>query len=891
MVHSTPTRASARHRPSPHGMGRSSSGSTASPTPISPFSINSQPSEATSDETPDLGAFQSVFREFTHLHSVSQRLLRVQPPPSSSSPTDRTSTSLADDPEGSTVWARRPIAHYLESQATDTDTDLEIHTVEIMSGSSPAPSPPRSLTPDESSTEDATRSGPETAGVEEELEIQSDSEEDDEDETDDALSSSDDDSDAEGEEPPSLGYLDEVLSFLAAEKTRIASAPRPSRLDAGARESPRRRTRHRRRKNTLLAAALDTGEEADDSSSSAPATSSADPSSSSASKRAFRKRVMLLSGAMAPSAAAVGPPASLSSPLAPPSSKSTPATPARRRRLKGSARSTSQLRPSTGDATLNAGVGDGQSDVDTTIRDDIQHDRLLALATQLARVFPEDAARIAARPAVSAPGDPVVHVFIDHSNILIGLLNWLKRNRPARPRTDSELGSPKKRAVDINNNNNANSNTTSSLPSKGGLLPSAMPLNTPPAGGNPPTGTRPTRHLSHAALALILERGRPCRWRECVASSPLYQPMEPVAELGYRVTVFKRVPADEGGRARARGESPLTRRDESPVKHKRLETKRSSLNLEGKRYSLNMNSVNVDGEKGMKVRPRRHASVDRPGHGRFASTGHATLAHAGHATHATAHTTHTTHTAATHTTPAAISGRRKPTHGRRMSTGEAGTGGTMSGSARGIVNGTTSGHAKQASIHGSGVSTAHASGNNTPGGTRPRYREQGVDELLQLKVHQAMAEAEEAEAVRVEAEVERAEARAMVDMEAGEVGHVGNGASVGARTNVSSAVPSTFVNQSTSAIQSASAAQSSSARPPAPGTIILATGDGNAGEFNADGFTGSVRTALRRGWAVELVAWEDGLSGAWRAMFGKEERFRIVPLEPWAEWLWEEALW
>ncbi|TRM56719.1 hypothetical protein BD626DRAFT_517877 [Schizophyllum amplum] len=862
MVHTTPTRAHTRHRPSSHGMGRSSSGSTASPTPISPFSINSQPSEATSDETPDLGAFQSVFREFTHLHSVSQRLLRAQP--------------------------------------RHTDTDLEIHTVEIMSGSSPAPSPPRSSTPDESSTEDATRSGPEAAGLEEELDIQSESEEDDE--TDDALGTSDDGSDAEGEEPPSLGYLDEVLSFLAAEKTRIASAPRPSRLDAGVRESPRHRTRHRRRKNTLLAAALDTGEEADDSSSSAPATSSADPSSSSASKRAFRKRVMLLSGATPPSATALAPLASSSSPLAPPTSRSTPATPARRRRLKGSAHSTSRPRPIISDGTREAGFGDGQLNIDTTIRDDVQDARLLALATQLARAFPEDAARIAARPAVSAPGDPVVHVFIDHSNILIGLLNWLKRNRPARPRTDSGLGSPKKRVVDINNNNNANSSNTSSLPSKGGLLPSAMPMNTPPAGGNPPTGTRPTRHLSHAALALILERGRPCRWRECVASSPLYQPMEPVAELGYRVTVFKRVPADEGGRARVRGESPITRRDESPVKrrgespvkHKRLEAKRSSLNLEGKKFSLNMNGENVDGEKETKVRPRRHASVDRPGHGRFASTGHATLTHAGathsHATHPTVHTAHTTHASAntTHTTYA---GRRKPTHARRMSTGEAGTGGTMSGSARGIVNGTAGGHAKHASIHGSGVNTAHTSGHNTPGGTRLKYREQGVDELLQLKVHQAMAEAEEAEAVRVEAEAERAEARAMVDMEAGEVGHVGNGASVDARTNVSSAVPSTFVNQSTSAIQSASAAQSSSARPPAPGTIVLATGDGNAGEFNADGFTGSVRTALRRGWAVELVAWEDGLSGAWRAMFGKEERFRIVPLEPWAEWLWEEALW
>jgi hypothetical protein len=73
-----------------------------------------------------------------------------------------------------------------------------------------------------------------------------------------------------------------------------------------------------------------------------------------------------------------------------------------------------------------------------------------------------------------------------------------------------------------------------------------------------------------------------------------------------------------------------------------------------------------------------------------------------------------------------------------------------------------------------------------------KYREQGVDELLQLKLHQALA----------------------------------------ATDNV-----------------------------PEGSTIVLATGDGNIGQFNEDGFLGPVRTALRRGWRVELYAWEDGLSG------------------------------
>jgi hypothetical protein len=55
--------------------------------------------------------------------------------------------------------------------------------------------------------------------------------------------------------------------------------------------------------------------------------------------------------------------------------------------------------------------------------------------------------------------------------------------------------------------------------------------------------------------------------------------------------------------------------------------------------------------------------------------------------------------------------------------------------------------------------------------------------------------------------------------------------------------------------------------PPPGSTIILATGDGNAGEFNEEGFVGPVSIALRRGWRVELYAWEDGLSRVWKRVF------------------------
>jgi hypothetical protein len=113
-------------------------------------------------------------------------------------------------------------------------------------------------------------------------------------------------------------------------------------------------------------------------------------------------------------------------------------------------------------------------------------------------------------------------------------------------------------------------------------------------------------------------------------------------------------------------------------------------------------------------------------------------------------------------------------------------------------------------------SSANASG-NTPtitaaAPTRVKYREQGVDELLQLKLHQAIAD---------------------VDV------------------------------------------------PPPGATIVLATGDGNVGQFNEEGFLGCVRTALKKGWRVELYAWEGGLSKSWKREFGEglySDKFTIIGL-------------
>jgi len=78
-------------------------------------------------------------------------------------------------------------------------------------------------------------------------------------------------------------------------------------------------------------------------------------------------------------------------------------------------------------------------------------------------------------------------------------------------------------------------------------------------------------------------------------------------------------------------------------------------------------------------------------------------------------------------------------------------------------------------------------------------------------------------------------------------------------------------------------------------TIVLATGDGGPGQFDGQGFLGPIKTALRRGWNVEIYAWEDSLSRAWEREFGekygekpksaKRGVFRIIGMKQFESWL------
>ena len=201
---------------------------------------------------------------------------------------------------------------------------------------------------------------------------------------------------------------------------------------------------------------------------------------------------------------------------------------------------------------------------------------------------------------------------------------------------------------------------------------------------------RKPKHMSHAALALILERGRPVTRRVLATSSPLYQPVDSAEQLGYEVHVLQRVP--DGG-------------DGADRQH---------------------HNNSSSGSGGDNSRPR-------------------------------------------HSSPHASSSQVKDAN-------------RAAGKAKGHTR-------KSSSIGGNTSTESETNSNNVP--SRKRYREQGVDELLQLKLHQALASTD----------------------------------------NV-----------------------------PSNATIILATGDGNVGQFNEEGFLGCVRLALKKGWRVELYAWEGGLS-------------------------------
>jgi hypothetical protein len=191
-------------------MTSSISDTTHSPGPFSPFTTHSGGSDlATSDgerartnqvlciislctqrhhvESPDLGAFTIVFRELNeyqprnfiphaHAHAVTTTVTATTSTLSSESDANR---------RGSTVWNQNPIASYLSISSRAATTRLSV-------ASSPPPSePPSSDTEGEIMIDRGTDGGDY------------------------------EDVDSAGEEQPSLGYLDEALQFMAAERAKL----------------------------------------------------------------------------------------------------------------------------------------------------------------------------------------------------------------------------------------------------------------------------------------------------------------------------------------------------------------------------------------------------------------------------------------------------------------------------------------------------------------------------------------------------------------------------------------------------------------------------------------------------------------------------------------------
>jgi hypothetical protein len=194
-------------------------------------------------ELPDLGAFTTVFRALNNLQAP--RAFSI--PPGAGATAAEHDSDVSAEP---TVWSHTPVASYLAR-----DPELSENSQESRS---PSPS---------ASGGSASGSGSDTEG-----------------EADAQTVEIEEISDVDEGDQPSLGYLDEALSFIAAERARYAALREAGAKGSGATLGhgvERRRKRRQRRAKTLLqgepldgagrvttVAAVDATAEEDDSSSS-----------------------------------------------------------------------------------------------------------------------------------------------------------------------------------------------------------------------------------------------------------------------------------------------------------------------------------------------------------------------------------------------------------------------------------------------------------------------------------------------------------------------------------------------------------------------------------------------------------------------------------------------
>ena len=372
----------------------STTASAQSPPPISPFSSNSLHSEATSDgsyhfqiivdigrdllftEHPDLGAFTTVFRALNHLQPP--RSFAIPIPRARKTETNSSSVPITQSSEPDSDAPGRIIAAYLHpSLSGDGDTGEASENLST------------SISDDEEDfggRGSQSGSGSDTEGEPENrtVEIEGFS-----------------DLDADGQ--PSLGYLDEALSFIASERARIAALRDKGSTAENAWKhviEPRRKRRRKKSKSRPVLRSEDDDGDAPTETTEAAGDLDADDSSSSLEVES-----------------------TLSSYY--PYHKSTPGTPSRtakdkRRQLKGTTSTTgSQLRHSKSTPNLDLTIS---TPIDPRIL------QLRSLTHKLRLLFPEDSAALSALlsgdfPAASDFVDPrgpppsakdtLIHVFID----------------------------------------------------------------------------------------------------------------------------------------------------------------------------------------------------------------------------------------------------------------------------------------------------------------------------------------------------------------------------------------------------------------------------------------------------------------------------------------------
>ncbi|TFK64545.1 hypothetical protein BDN72DRAFT_261522 [Pluteus cervinus] len=961
----------------------SETATTASPMPISPFTTHTTPSEATSEEMPNLGAFTTVLRAWSHLQPQPRFHQPVFSTTSSSTATQSITTSnlpteLDDNTastdflnpsaasfQRSTVWTHGPIASYLALH-TPAATPLSV------ADSSPSLSPSfhsSELSAPWQSAEERLVDEPDTE-AERTVEILSSEL--------DGIEGNDTE-DILAQDAPSLGYLDEALSFIAAERARMAAlreaaakqilkAIQPqddeaitlTSMTGSGSISSITFSSHKLAASSLSASTIpqnfssspsdddddiDDDNDIEDPDASDPpgriltvhayksTPSTPHPGRAVSSRKRVKRGLGLAHARSDPSlrenagidTASV---ITSSSKVTSRGSKDTVALGKHQKHKSQGSGSPLKVKSSKSKKAESDMTPSGQetptalsglpwpsfathprptflSALPTSPRllvhphadarkqsPDPRRRKLENLLRKLVHIFPEDKGdldRVAQRLSDSSSisrstsgsssdsrrigdnsdadleldevvvdfdsrrravrdGESLIHVFIDHSNILIGLLSYIKRHpslvsaaRPLPPIPPSSTGpsilSPRgkhgakggdeERDKSGKLNDGQGKNGSGKKSGTGGVTLIGNNENKPIAGAGSELGSvgsgggvfshggliggasaekKPSqqvvqkkqggRKMWHAALALILERGRPVNRRVLVASSPLYQPVDAMERMGYEVRVYLRVPDMGDGMDRDK------------------QRFRAGLPVISAPTTTTGTTTGNGGTISMTTTPKKRKQGG--GHSRKQS--------------ASASGNNGTGTES----DVATGG------GGGSGNGSSGTGASGKRAGMLIPSANSKRHSGQPSTTTTGTEGYHIS-SSFPGATgigsspaqpqqaqqqqRIKYREQGVDELLQLKLHQAIAATDE----------------------------VPNGA-----------------------------------------TIVLATGDGNVGQFDEDGFLGPVRTALRKGWKVELYAWEGGLSRAWKREFGEGSEwwqkgmFRIIGMEQFASALVEE---